>query len=74
METFPILAESEENEEFSQILGYQVVDTKGKIIARGETPAEAEQNAIAVLYPLEYPISAFKKAKSKQRISIGKAI
>lgn len=74
MNVFPIFKEDFEdnNELVNEILGYQVVDSKGMVISKGETPAEATERALAIMYLNES--NPKTKIKLNKRIFIKKAI
>ncbi|OGZ65184.1 MAG: hypothetical protein A3C50_03015 [Candidatus Staskawiczbacteria bacterium RIFCSPHIGHO2_02_FULL_43_16] len=63
MNIFPIKAcEDNQDEAFSEILGFQVLDSNGRILATGENEEEARNAALTALFLSESnPIS--KKVK-----------
>jgi hypothetical protein len=61
MNIFPILKDSDENEAFSEILGYQVLDEKGNILARGEDMDECREKALIAMYLAECNEATSKK-------------
>ena len=53
MNIFPITRSSDEFEDISEIIGYQVLDSKGLVIGCGETEEEAREKALTSMYLAE---------------------
>ena len=49
MHVFPITSD-ESDENISEILGYQVLDAKGVVLAKGETEEEAKEKALLAMF------------------------
>ena len=62
MHVFPITKNSDEyDENINEILGYQVLDSKGVILAKAETKEEALESALAIAYLAESNEDTSKK-------------
>jgi hypothetical protein len=53
MNIFPITKSSDEFDDISEIIGYQVLDSKGLVIGSGETEEEAREKALLTMYLAE---------------------
>ena len=62
MHVFPITSD-ESDENISEILGYQVLDAKGVVLAKAETEAEAREKALLAMYLDESNEDNSKKIK-----------
>lgn len=63
MNIFPITKSSDEFDDVSEILGYQVLDSKGMVIASGETEEEAKEKALVSMYLAESNEDNLRKIK-----------
>lgn len=61
MNIFPILKDSDENEAFNEILGYQVLDEKGNVVAKGESIEECKEKTLLAMYLAECNEATSKK-------------
>jgi hypothetical protein len=52
MHVFPILEShsNEHDEEFAKVIGYQVLDSNGVLLAKGESPTEAKEAALVAMF------------------------
>ncbi len=67
MHIFPIIS-SDEFDNVSEILGYQVVDSKGIVLGKGETEEEAREKALLAMYLAESNEDNSKKIKLDQKL------
>ena len=63
MNIFPITKSSDEFDDINEILGYQVLDSKGVVLATAETEAEAREKALLAMYLSESNEDNSKKIK-----------
>jgi len=63
MNVFPITKSSDEYGDIDEILGYQIIDKHGAVIASGETEEEAREKALLSMYLSESNAEPPKKIK-----------
>ncbi|OGZ66327.1 MAG: hypothetical protein A3C50_01235 [Candidatus Staskawiczbacteria bacterium RIFCSPHIGHO2_02_FULL_43_16] len=76
MHTFPILENysNENNEEFAKVIGFQVLDNNGVLLAKGETEIEATEKALMVAYLSDSNANTSKPLRRNRRLLNKKAI
>jgi hypothetical protein len=62
MYVFPITS-GESDENIDEILGYQVLDAKGVVLAKGETEEEAREKALLTMFLTESNEDKSRKIK-----------
>ena len=77
MNTFPITEFFwNENEgdwhDTGKILGYEVLGKDGKVLGKGESKIEAEENAYAAMYPPQFHAKASKKVKPRRKLTLAR--
>jgi len=70
MHVFPILEghSNEHDEEFAKVIGYQVLSSDGVLLAKGESPAEATEAALAVMFLSESNSNTSKTLRRNRRL------
>lgn len=76
MDIFPIVKScfNEKDEEFEEILGYQVLAPDGSILATGDTPEEVSESALVAMFMEESNPNASSKLKRRRRLLDRKAV